>query len=867
MAAKQFVPVLACAAATLALGLQAPARANIGVELVSQGSRSTVVRILVGTPTLTTVNTTAGEFKRFSARNTPALRNGSEFIGRPEVPVAGFTLALPIDLASAAVVNVQPEGTVRTLNARLYPVQPGEEAESDRRAKPPFAYLDTAYAATLVQPGAAMDRQFVFKGDANLEKLRFTPYGYSGASRLLSWHDSYLVTVQHAAGDCFAVDQLLNRGVAALHDDVDRAIESIYRNTAARFAINQGPLVQQCGDPDPGLASDGARFVIVTHPDFVDAANALRNHKQAMGISTLVVKTTDIAGPVASLTAIGIRNWLRNFRQTKAVKPKWVMLLGDAEKVPTHYDAVHLSGEYYNGGDVFYGQLAPDSTPTTVPVVGVGRLPVDTLAQANSIVAKIMSFELNPPPDSAAASNFYNSLTFASYFEYDPDFGDETQDSRWFVEGAELIRNHAVNKGQTVRRIYTARSADDPQTYRSGNPYPAALRKPGFAWNGNKADIIDAFNDGTVLFFHRDHGGPSGWGDPSFKTADLASISVTGNKYPVVFSINCASGVFDNETVNLPANLNGLPGMSIDAATTYWAEAFVRKADGALAVIGDTRNSKTVDNTILAIGLFDAIYPGLAPGFGNNVTIRRLGDVLKHGFAYLAAVDAGTTVNLHPSDMGAAVNVVSLRQQMNIFNLFGDPTVSVRTGGPATIGSLSVIQSGDLLRLSANIRLCQNCPNPQFPDFMPAVAFDAVSGRVLGRTVLDRAGRGSIDVGSFRGPVLVRASSPDGTTQQASNIETDSDGDGVPDSRDNCILTPNADQKDSDGDGYGDACDADANNDGIVNSVDLALVRAAFGSRTPTRADLNGDGVVNALDLALLRRLFSTRPGPSAWHR
>ncbi|MEN8251409.1 MAG: MopE-related protein, partial [Bacteroidota bacterium] len=38
-------------------------------------------------------------------------------------------------------------------------------------------------------------------------------------------------------------------------------------------------------------------------------------------------------------------------------------------------------------------------------------------------------------------------------------------------------------------------------------------------------------------------------------------------------------------------------------------------------------------------------------------------------------------------------------------------------------------------------------------------------------------------------------------------IDTDSDGDGVPDVSDNCIDVPNADQTDSDTDGYGQACD------------------------------------------------------------
>lgn len=71
----------------------------------------------------------------------------------------------------------------------------------------------------------------------------------------------------------------------------------------------------------------------------------------------------------------------------------------------------------------------------------------------------------------------------------------------------------------------------------------------------------------------------------------------------------------------------------------------------------------------------------------------------------------------------------------------------------------------------------------------------------------------------------------------------DMDHDGVPDSQDNCVETPNTSQKDTDGDGIGDECDNDIDGDGVLNTYDNC-------PNTPNadQKDTDGDGIGDACD-------------------
>ena len=92
--------------------------------------------------------------------------------------------------------------------------------------------------------------------------------------------------------------------------------------------------------------------------------------------------------------------------------------------------------------------------------------------------------------------------------------------------------------------------------------------------------------------------------------------------------------------------------------------------------------------------------------------------------------------------------------------------------------------------------------------------------------------------------------------------------DGIGDCVDNCTTRDNAAQIDSNGDGYGNVCDADFNDDGVVGLPDLGLMKKVFGFSAPgppydPDMDMNSDGAIGLPDLGLLKKGFGLPVGPS----
>ena len=150
-------------------------------------------------------------------------------------------------------------------------------------------------------------------------------------------------------------------------------------------------------------------YVIVSHPDFLSAANDLAQyHDQKDGIKTIVVTPQEIYNEFSSgsqdITAI--RDFLRMFYKKPNNKLKYLLLFGDASYDPlsrilsnTNFvpsfqsnnsvspTQSYVTDDYFGLLDDSEGNFANDLVD-----IGIGRFPVKTLTEANDMVDKVKNY-------------------------------------------------------------------------------------------------------------------------------------------------------------------------------------------------------------------------------------------------------------------------------------------------------------------------------------------------------------------------------------------------------------------------------------------------------------------------------------------
>ncbi len=191
--------------------------------------------------------------------------------------------------------------------------------------------------------------------------------------------------------------------------------------------------------------------------------------------------------------------------------------------------------------------------------IGIGRLPINTVEQAQNVVAKIKRYSsLN---DSTMA-DWKNTITFVA----------DDPNSNLHMQQAEQLTDTIKKKYSflNVKKIYN-------DAYRF-IPSPSGLRSP----DCEKA-INQAVKDGTIFLSYTGHGGEDGWS--ATKILTVSDINSWNNIYrlPVFLTATCEFSRFDNP--NRPTG----------------GELVITKLDGgAIAIFTTTRKAFASANIQLA---------------------------------------------------------------------------------------------------------------------------------------------------------------------------------------------------------------------------------------------------------------------------
>jgi hypothetical protein len=558
-------------------------------------------------------------------------------IGQPELPSFGRFVAVP----RGAAVHVEVLADTTEIRSG-YLVYPAQEPYPEQGEETEFALEAAAYRIDEFCPReiVSIEGPYVIRG-VEVVIIRFSPLQYRAAERTLKIHTSFRVRVSFTGGLAFA-DQRVRSPY----------FEPLLADTLLNYAQLETPQY-----PGSSLSSaTGCDFLIITPPAFVNQANLLADWKIRRGIDTRVRTTTQTGSSAAA-----IKSYIQNAYDTWTPAPSFILFLGDAEFIPTNYVTEHPQQPPEGsliGTDLYYATVDGSDY---FPDLSTGRISVDTASQAAYIINRIISYERYPP----SKASFYSDLALAAYFE------DETspynrEDNDW-VRTSETIGAYVGTHGYDERRIYFAQGWVNPQYYKNGDPLPSyLLRANGFPWIGNKTEIVNWVNSGTLILNHRDHGWRSMWAIPELTVSDVLGLS-NGALLPMVFSVNCETGWFDNETDD------SRHGTAYDEVT--FAEAWQRNsAGGAAGIVAATRITYGGYNDYLDLGLFDAIWPELlpytpTPGPFSNPQYR-MGQVLNYAKMYLATVYGDGDYRLITFEM---------------FHYFGDPTMEIWTSNPGTM--------------------------------------------------------------------------------------------------------------------------------------------------------------------------------------
>jgi hypothetical protein len=287
-----------------------------------------------------------------------------------------------------------------------------------------------------------------------------------------------------------------------------------------------------------GLAS--ATMLIITHPLFLTQAAELADfHRTHDNMSVIVATTPQIFNEFSSgaQDVSGLRDFIKMFydrADSTGILPKHVLLFGDASydnkyrtQSNTNFVTSYQSPESTNQTQTYISDdffvLLDDIEGSWVtgeiPDMGIGRLCVKSITEAQAAVNKIKHYVTGAPSSvNNTMGNWRNVISFV---------GDD-QDSNTHFRQADTLANRVWNGYPlyNVDKIYL--DAYNQISTPGGQRYPDARNA-----------IVDRVQRGSLLLTYIGHGGEVGWAHERVLENDDINDWTNFDKMPAFLTATC----------------------------------------------------------------------------------------------------------------------------------------------------------------------------------------------------------------------------------------------------------------------------------------------------------------------------------------
>ncbi len=489
----------------------------------------------------------------------------------------------------------------------------------------------------------------------------------------------------------------ISRGIGRNGDEgivlfVTIKVTSQYSPENDLLVVPVGPIsveIEYHSPDTPLFTNEAYDLLIITDSKFTSNLQPLVDHKEAMGVSTIVETVDNIyANYDGRDEPEDIKLFIKDAIEDWGIK--YVLLAGGRKGqslnwyIPTRqthnddgWEPGYASDLYYadiykveenetlfedwdsNENDIFaeWGGLGQRDTMDYIPDVYVGRLPFRYSFQANIIVDKIITYE------TSADDSWFNNAYVISGDTFPPSRGGSIG---WF-EGemeTDITANHLEGEGFNVERLWTSL-----ETY------------------AGPADVENAFNSGAGFVHFAGHGNPSYWGNflPNAETEEgmldglqLSTMRKLKNndQLPIVVVGGCHNSQFNTTMANIITGIMeyGIAGYFFESPFRFYYKEWVpacwsswlifKKNGGAIGSIGNTGLGYGYVNQGATMGLGGWIEPRFFDAYTNQ-SLDILGEA--HSQAITDYVNIIGMVNDDQID----------RKTIEEWVLIGDPSLKI----------------------------------------------------------------------------------------------------------------------------------------------------------------------------------------------